>query len=360
MSTIPKTHKAVGLTSPTSPVVELEFPTPSPGKDQVLVRVLWGTLSPVDLWHVDFRLIVNEYPYVLGQALAGEVVSVGEGVTDFAVGDKVVSFTTFKSSTVGRAFQEYALIEKHLLGKVPSNISVEDGATIPDAVITVFNSYFGDLALPQPESYPVQTPPPDSNAPFLVWGAGGGVGQFAVQVLRILGYNNVIAVASSRHHEYLRSLGATSTVDYKSSDVVEQILKVAGGPVKYAYDTIADEEGSLKPISKVVAAGSKVAYLAPVRVGPLGGVHSVKPEPSFRFPDGVEVKAVKTAFYEQVPRAAEWQPKTIPTLVSSGLLKPIRHRVVPGTTLFERVTTALDILRKGDVSGERLLIQATA
>ena len=163
--------------------------------------------------------------------------------------------------------------------------------------VTAYWTLFGNLKLPVPSELPAKSSPTEANTSILVWGAGGSTGQYALQVLRLAGYTNVIAIASSHHHDYLRSLGAAVTLDYKAIDIDEQVLKAAGGPVKYVFDTIGDEEYSLAHIAKFVAAGSKVAHLLPVRVGATGAVQGIKPATDIAFPNGVEVFGVRTAVY---------------------------------------------------------------
>lgn len=332
MSTIPSKHLAVGLTSPTSGVVGFEVSTPQPGRDEVLVRVNWASVSFFELWQTDFKLLVD-YPQPLGITIAGEVVQVGENV-DVAVGDKVISFGM--TSKQERAFQEYALISKHKIGKVrfnptyneiiysymnpnfhscqpmfshmkqypsPTSKSLHSNfVKFPRLIrktsfVTTYWALFGNLKLPVPSELPAKSSPPEAATPILVWGAGGSTGQYALQVLRLAGYTNVIAVASSHHHEYLRSLGAATTLDYRAQNISEQVLEAAGNPVKYVFDTIADEQYSLQHIAKFVGAGSQVAYLLPVRVGATGAVQGIKQQPDIPFPDGVELIGVKTAIY---------------------------------------------------------------
>ncbi len=151
-----------------------------------------------------------------------------------------------------------------------------------------------------PTEYPSATSPPEASTPILVWGAAGSVGQYTLQVLKLAGYKNIFAVASTRQHEYLRSLGATSTFDYTKLDVTAQIEKAAGGKLKYVFDTIGDEEYSLKPITKVVGEGSKVAYLLPIRTGGHGSVSGVSRELTLPFPDGVQTIGVGTFSYQKV------------------------------------------------------------
>lgn len=196
-----------------------------------------------------------------------------------------------------------------------------------------------------------------------------------MQTLKLAGYRNIFAVASSRHHEYLRTIGAASTFDYTKADVSEQIEKAAGGKLKYVFDTISDEEHSLKPIVKVVGTGSKVAFLYPIRTGGHGSVSSVSNELTLPFPGGVEILGINTFQYQKVSFdyfnrirnivtyakqnetfRKELQSKIIPKLLTEGLIKPNKVREVEGTTLLERATKGFDILRKG-VSGERIVIK---
>ena len=156
---------------------------------------------------------------------------------------------------------------------------------------------FGNLTLPTPTDLPAKSPPPEANTPILVWGAGGSAGQYALQLLRLAGYTNVIAVASPHHNEYLRSLGATVILDYHSEKIAEEVLQAAGGPVKYVYDTISEEKNSLGHIAKVVSAGSQVAHLLPVREGGMGKVRGIKLQGDVVFPDGVQLFGVRIGLY---------------------------------------------------------------
>lgn len=159
---------------------------------------------------------------------------------------------------------------------------------------------FDQLRLPAPEAFPAVSPPADASAPILIWGAAGSTGQYTVQLLHAAGYKKVFAVASSKHHEFLRSLGATDTFDYNSRNVTEQIVAAAGGPVKLVFDAIGDEQNSLKPVSQIVGNGSKVAFLLPVRVGGYGSVGGVKWTTDVVFPTGAELVPVAAGLYQKV------------------------------------------------------------
>jgi len=355
MSAIPESHEAVGQQVAGSPITSFRLPTPKPGRDEVLVHVQWTVGSPVTVWIIDYKATDPKYPFVVGENVVGDIVAVGEGVTDLKPGDKILSFSMDETET--RASQEYALLSKYSVGKLPPTISPQEAATVPDNLVTAYFSLFDKLQLPIP-TLPATSPPEKASTPILVWGAGGSVGQYAVQLLNSAGYRKVFAVASSRHHDYIRSIGATATFDYNDADVTEKILAAAGGPIPLVFDVIGGEDDSLRPISKFVGEGSRVAYLLPVRKGSHGSVHGIKWSPDeVSFAKGVELVPVGSKFYQTQNEylKRELQPKIIPDLLAKGLIKPNRFRELQGATLLENVATAVDLLRRGEVSGERLV-----
>lgn len=123
MTTIPETHHAVGQLAAGAPLTSFELPTPKPGRDQLLVRVLWAAVTSVNVWIVDFQLSDPAYPFVPGSSIAGEVVAVGEGL-EHKVGDRILSFN-FSDEASGKASQEYALLSKWNVGKVSYDLRVE-------------------------------------------------------------------------------------------------------------------------------------------------------------------------------------------------------------------------------------------
>ena len=114
MTAIPTKHLAVGLTSADSGVVAFEVPTLEPADDQVLIRVDWASVSFLEFWQAEFKLLV-QYPQILGIAKVGEVAKAGKDA-GVQVGDTVLSFGMFTNEE--RAFQEYVLTSKYMVGKV--------------------------------------------------------------------------------------------------------------------------------------------------------------------------------------------------------------------------------------------------
>jgi NADPH:quinone reductase-like Zn-dependent oxidoreductase len=178
---------------------------PTPGADEVLVRVCAASPNPLD-WHVmrgEPRLmramtgLRRPKAPGLGVDVAGEVESVGKNVTRFAPGDAV-----FGSSD--GAFAEYVCApEKHLARK-PATLTFEQAAAIPVAGLTALQG-LRDKGRVQP------------GQRVLINGSAGGVGTFAVQIAKSLGAE-VTGVCSTRNVDMVRSIGADSVVDYTRED----------------------------------------------------------------------------------------------------------------------------------------------
>jgi hypothetical protein len=154
---------------------------------------------------------------------------------------------------------------------------------------------------------PATTVPPLASTPILIYGAGSTAGQYAIQLLSLAGYKNIISTASKKHHEYLQSLGATSTFDYNSPTLVDDIAKAAGGDgkVTLALDCITAET-TLSIIGKVLSSAGTVAILLPVKEGnsvtaaPGGQMFTDIPKDKNPLPAGAKYVAISTFNYQEV------------------------------------------------------------
>lgn len=201
-------------------IINADRPSPSPG--DVLVRVHAAGVNMAD-WH----LMTGE-PWIMrlalgirgprertcGSDVAGVVVAVGEGVTEFSVGDAV--FGTARGS-----FAEYAIANPQDLAVKPSGTGFSEAAASVMAGYTALRAV-RDTADVQP------------GQRILVLGAGGGVGSHAVQIAVADGAH-VTGVCSTAKVPLVQGLGATQVIDYTSE------------PVSGTYDAIIDTGGN-RPI----------------------------------------------------------------------------------------------------------------
>lgn len=195
-------------------VLQLEdLPKPTPGDDQVLIRVHASTVGTWDcelrsftfpLWFwLPLRIVMGlrrPRRRVLGQELAGEIEAVGRNVTAFAPGDAV-----FASTGLGfGAHAEYVCLDgRAAIAIKPARLSYAEAAGIPTG---------GDNALHFLRKAEIQ--PGES---ILINGAGGNIGVIAVQLARHFGAE-VTAVDSGEKLEMLREIGAHHVIDYTKED----------------------------------------------------------------------------------------------------------------------------------------------
>ncbi|KAK1638395.1 zinc-binding dehydrogenase [Colletotrichum phormii] len=369
MVTIPQTHKAVATPAKRAPLILLDRETKPPGPGEVLILNEWTASSPLDLHRADGGLLCN-HPEVMGGGAAGTVVAVGPDpdpadAERLKLGDKIFTFAFHHFSE--RAHQDFATVPGYLVSKLPANVTPQEAATVPTNLITVFHAATADLGLelpwPRPEGAEAWVPRARDDA-VLVWGAASSVGVYAVQVLRHWGYRNVLAVASEKHHAQLRAMGARETFSYRDADVVEKILGAVGEEgVPFVLDCIGSVEGTLRPLTKIAGKGTKVAVMLPVIVR--DATEEVEPEYEMEvknvlvgeWADGVELRGVRTHFYlEQNEFFKEkMQREIVPTLLEQGIIKPNKQKAVEGATMLERAQKAIELLRKRDPSGERLV-----
>ncbi|QHE63051.1 zinc-binding dehydrogenase [Rossellomorea vietnamensis] len=189
-----------------------EIETTSPQKGELLVEVHAVGLNPVDYKTATNGMRVWSYPHILGLDVAGVVAQVGEGVTDFKEGDRVVYHGDF---TKKGGYAEYAIITAHTVSRIPDSVSFEDAAALPTAGYTAYQAIHRKLPL-------------DNVETILIHGGAGGVGGFGVQLAKLAG-KTVISTASRHNHDYVKSLGADYCIDYREEDVTAKVMEITDG-----------------------------------------------------------------------------------------------------------------------------------
>nr|XP_034916815.1 chloroplast envelope quinone oxidoreductase homolog isoform X2 [Populus alba] len=187
----------------------VEVPVPSAMSDEVLLKLEATSLNPVD-WKMQKGmlrpLLPRRFPYIPGTDVAGEVVEVGPGVTNFKTGDKVVAILSHLS---GGGLAEFVVAKKSLSVARPPEVSAAEGAGLPVAGLTAHQ------ALTQ--SAGVKLDGSGNRKNILITAASGGVGHYAVQLAK-LGNTHVTATCGARNIEFVKSLGADEVLDYKTPE----------------------------------------------------------------------------------------------------------------------------------------------
>jgi NADPH:quinone reductase-like Zn-dependent oxidoreductase len=180
-----------------------DIPVPVPAAGEVLVRIRAASLNPVD-WKIatgSFRLIVRGgVPRTMGSDFAGDVTAIGSGVKTFAPGDRVFGYIDPFTRT-GGTFAEFATIPVGYAYRLPADLGYSDAAAlacVSATAVTLCN--LGHVG---------------TGSKVMVNGGSGGVGHVAVQIAHARGAK-VTATASAARHDFIRSLGANSCIDYRT------------------------------------------------------------------------------------------------------------------------------------------------
>lgn len=190
-------------------LVQLETLAPS-GKE-ILIETHAASLNFPDLLMTYGKYQFKpELPFILGMEGAGVVAAIGEDVTRFSVGERVM----FKGKTGACATQ--ICVEESNVSRLPATLSFEEGAAFAVTFQTAYVSLKRRGHLKSGES-------------LLVLGAGGGVGQAAVAVGKALGASVIAAASSEEKLEIARLSGADYLVNYRETDLTKAVLELTEG-----------------------------------------------------------------------------------------------------------------------------------
>jgi NADPH2:quinone reductase len=190
-----------------------EVDRPTPGENEVLVEVAAAAVNPVDTYFREGSYPPGSLPWIPGSDVAGVVADVGEGVTAFEEGGRVVG-TGLGNDHPGTC-AEYVAAPTDLLAPLPDSVDAASGAALALVGVTAWQTLVEACGL-----RPAET--------CLVHGGSGGVGHVAVQLADAAGAS-VTTTASTGSHDRLRELGADHVVDYRREDLQEAV-ESAGAP----------------------------------------------------------------------------------------------------------------------------------
>ncbi len=229
---------------------DVERPEPQAG--EVLVRVRAVGINLVDTISRQFPVPVTSgakgLPYILGWDISGEVVALGAGATQFAIGDEVYGLPRFPGEA--KAYSQYTAVPAEDLARKPQRISHEEAAGVPLVGLTTWQSLFDIAHL-------------EAGQSIFISGGSGGVGHYAVQLAKWKGAK-VFATTSTRNVALVRDLGADVVIDYTRQDFRDAVKNV-----DVVLDTIGEDV--LKHAFEVVRrSGVVVSLPAQKGVGSLG------------------------------------------------------------------------------------------
>ena len=276
--------------------------SPPPGAGEIQVRIRARGVQ-----YVDVLMLAGKYqtrpepPFIPGSEAAGEVIAVGPGVTDFRVGDRVMS-----RHSLG-ALAEIGNAKARLCDRIPEAMSVDEAGVFRSAYTTAYHALLqrGRMA---------------AGERVLVHGAAGGIGIAAIQVAKAFGASVIATASTDAKRAACLEEGADHAIDYRGG-FVDKVKELTGGKgVDIVYDPIGDKvsEESLR----CLAWGGRLLILGFLGGGPA----SIKS--NYLLIKGIDAVGVRIGgLNEANPALAAANMKTLAKLAAEGKLKPrIWHR----------------------------------
>ncbi len=305
-----------------------ELPDPEPGPGEVALDVAATAVNRADL--LQRRGFYPPPPGasdVIGLECSGTVAALGEGVTDWAVGDEVCALLA------GGGYAERVVVPTGQVMPVPAGVDLVTAAAIPEVACTVWSNVFMVANLR-----------PDEH--FLVHGGAGGIGTFAIQLAARLGARVYTTGGTPEKLAACAGLGADVTINYRDEDFVEVVRERSGG---HGADVILDNMGAsylgrnvdaLATEGRLVVIGMQGGTKGELDLAQLLGKRGAVIATSLRARPVEEKAAICAAVVEHV-----WP------LVAEGLVRPVVH----GTMPLDEVAAAHTLMESGEHLGKIVL-----
>jgi NADPH:quinone reductase-like Zn-dependent oxidoreductase len=310
----------------------VDLSMPEPKEQEVLIEIHAASVNVLDakIKSGEFKLFLPyKFPLILGHDIAGIVRKVGVKVKRFKVGDEV--FAKASDFHIG-GFAEYISIPENDLAMKPTNISMEEAASLPLVALTAWQAFFEKANLQKGQKVFIQA-------------GSGGVGTIAIQIAKYFGAT-VATTTSSTNIDLVKSQGADVVVDYKKEDF-ESILK--------DYDLVlnSQDEKTLEKSLQILKPGGKIISIS----GP--------PDTNFAKESNLSwfLKIVMYFLSNKIKKAASKknvdytflfmkangkQLSEIASLVQLGKIKPVIDKIYP----FNQTNDALAYVVEGRAKGK--------
>lgn len=335
------TNTAAWLTAEKSRPFEVkEAPYWEPKEHEILVKSHAVAIQPIDGIMQAFAVFPLQYPTILGMDVAGEVVAIGSEVSRFSKGDRVIGQAT--GMTSGRlcetAFQSYCILQSHMASEIPDGMPYENAAVLPCGLSTAACGLFQEAPFLQLQ-YPTEPVQKPTGKTVLVWGGSSSVGSNGIQLAVAAGYE-VIATASPKNFEYVKSLGAMDVYDYCSSTIVDDLVSACQGrTMAGALDCVGAVDMCMDVMQKVE--GNRA-------------VVSTKPDP-VEARDGVTFGGIFGSTLTQNAVGPAIYVDFLPKALKAGSFLAAPEPQIVGTGL-DHVQEAVDLVMKG-VSAKKLVVK---
>jgi NADPH:quinone reductase-like Zn-dependent oxidoreductase len=311
---------------------------PVPKKGEVLVRQIASSINHIDCHRrqgygrnaMRMRGALN-FPVTLGNDVAGEVVSTGEGVAGFKPGDAVVGV---KAPSSDGAFAQYVALKAETVIHKPATLDFEHAAALPYTFFTAWAALSKDGGLTRDNA---------SGKRVFVQGGAGGVGSMAVQIAKYLGAE-VIASCGPDQKALVQSLGADAVYDFTTEDYAALVRDV---DIALCTASVSEEE---KMLSILKSGGRYATVIHPTlamtdEMGLLKGFMAAKKllKSKNKALAGYQKSIGWTLFKADAPAVALFDD-----MVTGGHISPVMDSVYP----FDQIVAAQERLESGKATGK--------
>ncbi len=307
MSDLPKTAPAIVITKFGGPenLALQDVPVDAPKPGEILIRVRAAGINRADSVQRE-----GHYPppkgssEIMGLECAGEVAAIGEGVTGFAVGDKVCALLA------GGGYATYCAVPAVQALPLPKGYSFEQGAAIMETFCTVWTNVFERGRLQKGER-------------LLVHGGSSGIGTAAVALAAALGAEVYATAGTPEKCKACVDLGAKRAINYKTEDYVEVIKAETGDGVDVVLDMVGGDYLT-RDLSIMRLEGRHVS------IATLGGTKAEIPILQIMLKRlTVTGSTLRTRTPEQKGAIVRGVQETVWPLFESGRIAPVIDSVMP-------------------------------
>lgn len=280
------------------------FAHQSPGPGQVEIAVSTAGLNFRDLMFVlGISPDMPETPIRLGGECAGRVVSIGNNVKRFQVGDEVMGVAFGSLGT-------HVVTDEHLIIHKPRNLSFEEAATVPIVFQTTYYAihYLGQLR---------------KGERILIHAGAGGIGQAAIQLAQFYGAEIFATAGSQKKREFLRTQGVKHVMDSRTLSFAEEIMDLTHGQgVNVVLNSLSG-----KFIHKSISVLSHFGRFLELGKQDFYNNTSIQLSP---FRNNLSFFAIDLMqIFTERPEYALQLAEECMSLLSKGILKPIPYQVFP-------------------------------
>lgn len=259
---VPESHKAAVVPEPGAKHVVADRSLPTLGSGEVAIKITATAINPVD-WKIrDYKVFIKEYPAVLGSDAAGIIAAVGPDVSDdLSVGDRVF-FQGIIGNYDASTFQQYCKMPAALVAKTPNNISDDEAAGIMLASVAVLTAYYDKTGHNLPPPWDKDGDQAGRGKALVILGGSSSVGQYAVQMAKLSGFDRIVTNASAKHVEHLKALGADVVLDRATHNTPENFTAAVGdgqAPLAFVFDAISSKDTQILGVQILGAINNNTA-----------------------------------------------------------------------------------------------------